>query len=971
MKDASLKDAKGVPVKSGKIDPKKKKQFDELVKFYGGDLHDLSDEDILRINIEDMLKSDPTRPDLSPEENTWLWDNIFEQGDYKGQSYGEALKTIADKYREDSAIIRKELVGSQGWAPGQKYISDFEYLMTDPKAKKAFNYWSGVNVDPLHYEPEDAAFVILEREAYRDSGIETRMRQQQKTIKDKMWATIGDGVAVWKGVALLSPRYHGTNVMSNWLNVALTHGLSGLASPVTIVKSVINQFGEPGIHHQLASTQAVETLEDYGMVTLNRNIGSQGSSEMIGGTFDSAPKFFEDLFFLHRGTGRAIGRKVGAVIEFNRKVSIGVDTAARVSLWDTAFRADIERNIPDLTSKVLEQARLQGLELPADVAPLPFRDPKKLLAYYRGIGFEDGRARRLSRNMAEQINKSEKLAQAPVHKALFSYYKTPLDELIGKVIPFHYYASRATAMYAEEVLRSPFLMVNLTRAINELADTDQAGLSARQKGWIKILSGPAGYTLIANPDALLGVSRTLGMISGGGYSPEGETELGGVLRWMKAGGYGMYPWIDGIFNMTGAYGDTFEPDMLGIRHRALVGSIVNSIVAETGGGVPEPFYAGANAQARETISTWFAAFAPDWMSQPVKAKNNRSGSIAEATMDKAIESRIVSNNPGMTYAQLLEIMNDPESDAFKQAWTEVARSGLANQLMSFTIPVTTKFRDSKSDIRDAKVGVYYDLKEQGKSPMQDAEFAAQYKRLTGEDYKSGALDRALMEKDMVGATPKARVFIVSEYEYNKLGTKRAKEIKSTVNKIKYDGYVPPGYSVPVQGEESQLADQWLSGLPASDQSVYGEMLDIQSAFRSTHPEYGEYLDWRGQINYLVALVGDAGYSAYRSKVSEGNPNAKLYFDAKIANAKRLYPGKTKEAVEYLNKATTSPDAFFAVTGKAMAERDARASATSNNMSSPFDPAQTLVEQATPWDDQAQSQSTAAPVDPWSNYLQSF
>ncbi|MTW08931.1 hypothetical protein GM524_13780, partial [Streptococcus pneumoniae] len=73
-------------------------------------------------------------------------------------------------------------------------------------------------------------------------------------------------------------------------------------------------------------------------------------------------------------------------------------------------------------------------------------------------------------------------------------------------------------------------------------------------------------------------------------------------------------------------------------------------------------------------------------------------------MDKAIESRIVSNNPGMTYAQLLEIMNDPESDAFKQAWTEVARSGLANQLMSFTIPVTTKFRDSKSDIRDAKVG---------------------------------------------------------------------------------------------------------------------------------------------------------------------------------------------------------------------------------------------------------------------------
>ena len=79
----------------------------------------------------------------------------------------------------------------------------------------------------------------------------------------------------------------------------------------------------------------------------------------------------------------------------------------------------------------------------------------------------------------------------------------------------------------------------------------------------------------------------------------------------------------------------------------------------------------------------------------------------------------------------------------------------------------------------------------------------------------------------------------------------------------------------------------------------------------------------------------------------------------------------KEAVEYLNKATTSPDAFFAVTGKAMAERDARASATSNNMSSPFDPAQAMTEQATPWDDQAQGQSTAAPVDPWSNYLQSF
>jgi hypothetical protein len=90
MKDATMKDAKGNPVKSGKIDPKKKKQFDELVQFYGGDLHDLSDEDILRVNIDQMLKSDPTRPDL-PEENAWLWDNIFEQGDYKGASYGEAL----------------------------------------------------------------------------------------------------------------------------------------------------------------------------------------------------------------------------------------------------------------------------------------------------------------------------------------------------------------------------------------------------------------------------------------------------------------------------------------------------------------------------------------------------------------------------------------------------------------------------------------------------------------------------------------------------------------------------------------------------------------------------------------------------------------------------------------------------------------------------------------------------------------
>ena len=316
-----------------------------------------------------------------------------------------------------------------------------------------------------------------------------------------------------------------------------------------------------------------------------------------------------------------------------------------------------EEHLPQMEADVRAMFAKQGLQVPEGFQFFPEGlhkyDPAFLGSYYRKIGFTDGYADRVASDAAEMRKGAAAAAKAAIDKTHFSYEYSNADALVKKVFPFHYWMSRATVLYGESLMRNPFALLVFTKMADELrhTDTDSPGFNARQKFWIRLMSTHHGFNLLMNPDALLGVTHALGMFDG--YSPEGETEIGKVRRWMQGAGLTMFPWIDGALNMAGLYGNTFEPDLLGIRHRALVGAAVNALLAEEGKGPGPSPYADLSANARGKVSKWVSSFAPGWMAQPVPPVQD--GNIQSANLDKQIENQILTNNPGMVGFRYLRV----------------------------------------------------------------------------------------------------------------------------------------------------------------------------------------------------------------------------------------------------------------------------------------------------------------------------
>jgi hypothetical protein len=531
------------------------------------------------------------------------------------------------------------------------------------------------------------------------------------------------------------------------------------------------------------------------------------------------------------------------------------------------------------------------------------------------------------------------------------------------------------------MMSNPILLVNFARMAQELSQgyDDHPGFNARQKGWLRLFSGPAGFSILANPDALLGITKAYGLMDG--YSPEGESELGQVMRWMKGLGYGMYPWLDGLLNMTGTYGNTFEPDMLGIRHRAIVGAAVNELLAQTGQVPGASPYADLSASARERVSTWISSFAPGWVTQPVPAV--AEGNIAAATIEKQIENRIIANNPGMTFEQLAQIMDDQESPEYQAAWKQVAKAGFVGQLLTFTAPTGMKSREDSADARNAGLGIIYDTaKKQGVDPADlnpaaDAQFASRFEALTGKKWTPRFFDQASLERNLAQATPQARPLILQTAQYYALdkALPEAGKLNEQMNRIRSGEWTPPGYPTNVLPESrGDMAEYWLRQQPTQDQAQMQRFREARKAFRAATPEFGAYMDWRDQMYAVQDLYGaENGLARYRELVMQGNPNAARFLQAKIRDiaSKTTDPAKRRAM---LDDATMSQDFYLAVKGLAKNMNDARATQTSTPQSSPYEPSSGMVPPEPNYPSYGGSQNAFANPDGstnWSTFLSAF
>ena len=838
-------------------------------------------------------------PMLSTQENMIL--NEVIDGETVGQildrEYDAASETIAQL--DEAGIM---------WGPDTPLEDRLKMLDAYPELKKEVKRYADAGIDIRYADPHTVEMRVLERAEAKRAGID---------IERQTWADLIR--AAWGEQALFSPKYHMGNIQGAWLQNAFGGHFRSTTPAELIAAYKLTRGG-------LDKTTAKEAMnalyvgrvaQKWGYDELPKYLFRGSVRDMVSSSRMSGSAMGE---IAGRVTGsRRVGKMVGRPFEANADMGQAIEISMRGAIWGDVVDREMTNAMEMLESEIMVMAQRQGLDdfefsILDNINPVPGGpSPARLREHLRSMGFGDGYAERAGRNFAEARNKAERIAKAEIDKRQFSYERTNLDEFVGKFIPFHYWYSRALRYYGEELLRHPFVALNYMRANQGIeAAQDDPGLSARQKGFLRLMGTPLGFSLLMNPDALFGVVKVFGIDNS--IEPNGETSAGGVVRWLKERGMGLYPWIDGMFNLMGMYGDTFEPDMLGIRHKTLIGAAVNFVRSQLGFDPMNAPYQTAMGQARWSVSSFVSQFTPDWLSQPVLPK--AAGNTADATIDTIIESRVIANNPGLTNQQLLDIMTDTESPQYQEAFRQAAAAGLIQQLLNFTLPQSYRMREDTRDVRNAQISTIYEAAERaGVSPTEfapkegDLAFAEEYRRQTGKDWQPGDYEDAKAESDLSRATPEHKPFVVQENEYYSLGTDSQRRIFKLYEDIRTGKNPRTARLDP--GNRKMLADAW------ADQQGYtpiiADLYRQRQAYEATHPEFAGFKFWQDQMYELKTQLGGS-LDEYRRVASQQNPNAARYFQSVISEINAQFPYDAEKRKEELDRRTTNAEAYLTING---------------------------------------------------------
>jgi hypothetical protein len=856
--------------------------------------------------------------DVSDSAKRTLLEEGFQTGKFEGRKFNDVHDELLSTYRRGQFALKDQGVRVDPAAD----IKTKTALTEDKDAKQLIKDAHDLRLDPSTTSPEDIAFAKMSHELRGDYGI----KPEGKITKYDMIKR------VWGEQALSSPRYHVSNLLSNWMQNILDGGSAKI--PVNNMWNAVKAQGTrsaegvlEGDQHLLAGTQdAMKWGFTDAPRAVNRTNTRQGivehdvSGSQIG---KMAGKIF----------GPKFGKVVGKPFEASKNLGAGIEVGFRDSVWAEDFGARMEADAPRIQALIDEAGQKAGVivdnvNLTTGHGLVGNEGVLSVPAFKRSLtnaGIGDGDAEHIVRTFLNIRRTNAEKAIELVNKRFFSYERTNLDEAISKVVPFHYWASRATKYYVQSAIQHPIFLVNYARLREGIDRMNQdPGGSAMSRGFVKMLGGPTGFTLLMNPDALFGVIKQLGLDSS--YTPNGETELGHIIRMGKSHGIGLFPWVDAIFNYMGAYGDTYEPDPAGVRIKALVGAAVNEVAAYTGSPPPPAPYTGANARLRAWVSDLSSSLLPGWMAQPVGVKSSADGTLARATLDDVITSRITAENPGITNQQLLDILNNPQSPEYISAYKDAASAGLIAQLLNFTSPVNTKVKENSRDVTMRGLNAIRKEADQEGVPFSqvspttgDGSFAEEYKRQTGRNWRPSEYDSLKLKRDLETAPPAARSYIVQEHEYQSLGSPLAQELNSKWLDIRTGKYTPPGVTTNLSPDErSVVADAWVQQHDPTGE--FRKLRRLQTAYRDTHPEFDEYKNWSAQMYNIQAAY--SGLSVYRTQVMRTNPNAKAYFGQRIDQIMKSNPNATPDQLlALLDAVTISPSTWFAVTGRAKSEYD--------------------------------------------------
>lgn len=850
-------------------------------------------------------------PGLTLEENSLMARPLKD-----GTTYGQFLDEHSITATHDAAALRADGVD---WDADKSKLDDWLAAIkgtpNEAANEKIVRQWHKAGIDILNADSgDDVALHLLDTRLQKEKGLRESGRSYAMSLLRSAWGE----------QALFSGRYQTGNISSNILMSMVSGNMDwSQVNPSTFIRNFkIYNAGANKVERNrlIAGLKSTQSSMKYGRERAPVQVFNQGGIQgLVGGEYESA--IGEIATKITRS--EKIGNAVGKPFVWNNRFALGVDLAPKDAIFTDVQELAMSEGLPAWEAAV--KAARPGLDFATFGNPNspPSLAAGPLMQHLESLGIRQGDATRLTRDYVELIGSAEKRGVEAMNQQQFSYLKTNLDEHVAKFVPFHYWYSRALRFWGEAAMRDPRLMLNYMRANRGIEDANaDPGLSARQKGFLNLMATPLGFSLLMNPDALFGVVKVFDLNNPEdpyadpnaqwSDAPSGMTPMGGVLDWMKQRGVGLYPWMDGLLNMMGNYGNTFEPDLLGIRHRALVGSAVNFAMSQTGAEPPGTPYANAMGQARWMLSSTAANFMPGWLARPVAPK--AGGSTQEASLDTIIEHIIITDQPNMTNEQLFEIMSDPESPEYTAAYDKAAKAGVVQQLLNFTLPMQFMMKNDARDVRSAQKKVFEDAAEAaGVPPFQyqptvgDLKFAADYERLTGKPWKPGDYEDASFKVDLARAPDgEAKRFIYEDAAYHELGTPEQRAAFETFNALKFGTDPRTAGLDPAQAD--MMARTWLDR--TNSRPAINAVYDQRESFKANHPAYAGFLKWQEDMRLVSTMYG--GLSQYRQMASAQNPNAARFFDEKRAHILRTDPQNLETRME---EETISAAAYQAIIGQ--------------------------------------------------------
>jgi hypothetical protein len=236
-------------------------------------------------------------------------------------------------------------------------------------------------------------------------------------------------------------------------------------------------------------------------------------------------------------------------------------------------------------------------------------------------------------------------------------------------------------------------------------------------------------------------------IGNGADTGEDRLTLLGRLK-RDARRFGLAPWpvIDSLVDLMGAYGEDFAPQPLIFKEFRLLSSFTDQAMSFAGGGLHRRAWDEAMLGLRQKVS--------GALEEVVPGVHQVDATDPNATTDDLIASMIAQQHPGYTQEQLVDAMNDPDSDDYKAAFRAVAETGALSTLWNAVGPFSVKTREPGRDQAIALNKDWGAALASGQEPTPEHQNAHDLRAL---ETASGPLDRTLtLEQD----------------EYRALGTDR-------------------------------------------------------------------------------------------------------------------------------------------------------------------------------------------------------